>query len=176
MNNTYMNIWQTISLLVLITLILPSCNLPQEDTSKYPDCKNTKFNKYCWTYCNMANTDSILIEVYQKGDKFHHLINENYYKITDKNLSPSTGSRLKTQKRQWSFKLIDSLDVNYDYRFVFQDNGAIETHELTELVIEPLPEMKDAGRTGIKVIYKCALGSFKIDGHKYYGGDFGLYY
>jgi len=122
----------------------------------------------------MANTDSILIETYQKGDDFHHLVNKNYYRITDKNLSPSTSSRFRTPRRQWSFKLIDSLDIKYDYRFIFKDNEATETHELTELVIEPLAELKDVGNTGTKVVYKCTLGSFKIDGHKYNGGDFAL--
>jgi hypothetical protein len=148
--------------------------LPQEDTSKYPKCGDTKFKIDCDTYCNLSNVDSILIEKYQKGDNFQNLAKRNYYRITDKNLYVQQISRFGDVRRSWSFKLSDSLDANYDYRFIFQDNGGIKNYLLTELVIEPLPELKSNGANF--VVYKCGLGSWKINGHTFYGGYFQFYY
>lgn len=158
--------------LLFIVLILWTCNLPTgKDESASIDCKNTKFNKTYITTSNLSMVDSILIEEYQKDNSFQHLIKKQYHKINDKNWVPATRSR----HTQWVFTLFDNLDIDYDYKFVFQDNDVINIFEVSELVMEPLPQFKKNGNQASTIVYECKLGSWKINGHTYYGGDFELY-
>ena len=157
-------------LAIICTLQLLSCtNSRQEDTRNYPDCsKLTKFKNECSTECNIANVDSILIESCPPKAKFGDTaIHYRYYKITNKVVFHKDGPFGLWHRAYWVFDIPDSLNIDYDYIFSFPDNGVIRKYILTDLTIEPLASFKSD-----KINYVCGLGSWKINGHTYYGGNF----
>ncbi len=116
-------------------------------------------NELFFTRHDIFKTGSILIEQYKKGSNFSVLIKREYDKIQNRSTAAGT---------EWEFNLGDPIDIQYDYRFFFNDGSDTIKYDLKDMKFH-IVCVGSINHTPVG--HANILGEWTLNGSHYSGGN-----
>jgi len=123
-----------------------------------------------FTKHDLSNVNSILIETYKKGSYFSVLINREYNKIETKDNINKT----EWPYKGWGFTLRDKIDIQYDYRFFFNEGRDTVKYDLKDMKFKVVcigGLVINGNNSTSRLVRSNLLGEYKLNGVKFDGSN-----